>query len=60
MEVNITRIKGWNNNKSWCEYKNLRKYHLCENNYSWNLSTCRWKNGEYIASITVDSVITCY
>ena len=32
---------------------------VCEKNYIWNPSTCNFENGKYLASIMVDSAITC-
>ena len=48
----------WNNNKCRCEYKTPREHHACEKNCTWNPSASSGKNGEYMASITEDSVIT--
>ena len=38
----------WNNDKCWRECK---KRHVCEKDYTWNPSTCSCENGKYIASI---------
>ena len=47
----------WNNDKCQCECK---KNHICEKYYIWNPATCSCENGKYLASISDDSVITCY
>ena len=46
----------WNNDKCRCECK---KHHMCEKDYIWNRATCSGENGEYLAGIIDDSVITC-
>ena len=46
----------WNNDKSRCECK---KRHVCEKDHIWNPATCSCEIGKYLASIMVDSVITC-
>ena len=48
--------KWWNNNKCRCECK---KYHICEKDYIWNLSTCICENRKHLASIMDDSAIIC-
>ena len=32
---------------------------LCLKSQNWNLSTCSWENGKYLASIMGDSVVMC-
>ena len=32
---------------------------VCEKDYAWNRPTCDCKNGQYLASVMDDSVITC-
>ena len=39
--------------------RKVKKYHVCEKGYIWNPATCSSKNGEYLASIIDNSVITC-
>ena len=39
--------------------RKVKKYHVCEKDYIWNPATCSCKNGEYLASIIDNSVITC-
>ena len=51
--------QNWNNDKCWCECKNLKEHHIYEKDYIWNLATCSCKNGKYLTSIIDDSVITC-
>ena len=46
----------WNNDKYWWEFKN---HHICKKDYFCNPSTCTCKNGNYLASIINNSVITC-
>ena len=46
----------WNNDKCQSECK---KHHVCEKDYVWNPATCSCENGEYLASIIVDSAIKC-
>ena len=36
-----------------------KRRHVCEKDYFWNLSTCSYENGKYLASIMEDSAITC-
>ena len=38
----------WNNKTSQCECKS---YHNCEKHYSWNPSTCIFKNSNYLKSV---------
>ena len=49
----------WNNDKCWCECKNLKQHHVCEKDYIWNPATCSCENGNYLANIVNDSVTTC-
>ena len=49
--------QNWNNDKCRCECK---KHNICENGYIWNPATCSWQNGEYLAYIMDNSVITCH
>ena len=32
---------------------------MCKKNYIWNPVTCSFKNGKYVESFIVNSVITC-
>ena len=48
----------WNNNKCWCECRNLKEHHVCKRDYIWSPATCNCENGKYLASIIDDSVIT--
>ena len=32
---------------------------MCRKDYSWDPSACIWENGQYLESVTDDSVITC-
>ena len=45
----------WNNDKCLCECK---KHRICEKDYIWNPARRSCKNGEYLASIIGNSVIT--
>ena len=45
-----------NNDK--CQYK-CKKRRVCEKDYVWNRTTCNCENGKYLASIKVNSGITC-
>ena len=36
----------------------VKKHHICQKDYIWN-PTCSYENGNYLASITDDSVIAC-
>ena len=33
--------QGWNNDKCWCEYKELIDKGICDNEYIWNRSNCK-------------------
>ena len=46
----------WNNDL--CRYE-CKKHHIFEKGYICNPATCSCENGNYIASIIVDSVIPC-
>ena len=46
----------WNNDKCKCE---CTKRHVCEKDYTWNLSTCNYENGKYLGSIMDNLTITC-
>ena len=46
----------WNKDNCWCECK---KHHICEKGNVWNLATCNYENGKYLASIMDNLVITC-
>ena len=48
----------WRNNDR-CQYE-CKKRHVYEKDYIWNPSKCSCENGKYLASVTVDSVTTCY
>ena len=37
----------------------VKKKHICKKDYIWNPATCSCKNSKHLASIIVDSVITC-
>ena len=49
----------WNNDKCWCECKNLKEHHVCKKDYIWNPARCNCENGQCLANIINDSVITC-
>ena len=34
-------------------------YHKCQKDYSWNPSTCIWKNSKYLKSVVDTSVTKC-
>ena len=42
-------------NVSWM----WKKHHTCEKDYIWNPATCGCENGNYLASIIDNSMITC-
>ena len=46
----------WNNDKCWRECK---KHHICEKRWYLESFCMSFKSGKYLASIIVDSVITC-
>ena len=46
----------WSSSKYRCDCK---KRHVCEKDYIWNPSTCRYENGKCLASTIDDSTITC-
>ena len=46
-----------NNNKCWCEYKNLKE-HVCKLDYILNHAICSCENGKYLASISNNWMIT--
>ena len=48
--------QNWNNDK--CQL-NVKKHHTCEKDYIWNPATCGCENGNYLASIIDNSMITC-
>ena len=48
----------WNNNKSWCECKNLKE-HVCGKDHIWNPATYSCENGKYLAGNIDNSVIKC-
>ena len=59
-------ITGINESKTLTKYTSCQckcnfdgKCHVCEKYFIGNPSTCSCKNGKYLASIIVDSVITC-
>ena len=37
----------------------VKKRHVCKKNYVWNLATCNWENGKYLANVMDDSAIIC-
>ena len=47
----------WNNDKCWCECKNLKERRVCGKDYIWNFATFHCENGTYLASVIDDSVI---
>ena len=53
MEENIIQI-----NDGITINVDIKKQHIYEKDYVWNLSTCRCKNGKYLASIMDDSTIS--
>ena len=54
MEENIIEINGG----IWINVNvNVKKLHVFEKDYVWNLTTCNCENGKYLASIIDDSVI---
>ena len=52
--------RKWNSNQKWnndkCGYE--CKKHTCGKSYIWNPAICSCENGEYLASIIDNSVIT--
>ena len=57
MEENIIQIKS---GITISVDLSVKKHHICESVYIWNLATCSCKNGEYLTGIIEsDSVITC-
>ena len=53
-------VRKCNSKQKWNNYEFRRKCekHMCGKDYIWNLATCSWKNGKYLASIICNSVIT--
>ena len=49
----------WNNDKCWCDCKNLKEHHVCKKEDIGNPAKCICKNGKYFASIIDGSVIAC-
>ena len=45
-----------NNDKFWCECKNIRK-NVCKKGFTWNPAKCNFKNGKCLDSIIDTSVI---
>ena len=48
-----------NNDNCRCECKNPTEHHACKKDNTWNPCTCTCENGEHLASIIKDSMITC-
>ena len=48
-----------NNNKSQYEFKSLKEHQAYEKYYTWNPSTCTFKNCKYLESIIDDLVVIC-
>ena len=49
----------WIKGKFPYECKNPKEHHLCEKFCIWNVTTCHWENGKYLANIIEDSAIKC-
>ena len=37
----------------------VKKHNICDKHYIWNSASCSCQNGEFLANIMDDSVITC-
>ena len=46
-----------NNDKSWCDCKNLKEQHVSKKGCFWNSATSSCENSEYAGSIIFDSVV---
>ena len=50
--------QNWNNDKCWCECKNLKECFVSKNGYFWNPAICSCESDKYAGSIG-DSVVIC-